>query len=226
MSCTVRFNYVFKPTAEQALRSIWSAARRRLDTALGIIGKPMDVRSKCVLIDRISGGEKFEYLHFWGHRPSSNGAITNSCFSQWFVAPFRAEETVYRTAEHFMMARKAELFGQPDLAMRIIGVEDPGRAKSLDRTVESFDESVWLKHRWSIVVDGNVLKFSQNPRLRKYLLSTGEKVLVEASPNDRIWGIGMDAKSPGASFPAQWEGENLLGFALMEVRALLSGAAA
>ncbi len=186
----------------------------------------MDVRDKDKLIERISGGERFEYLHFWGHRPSPNGAITNSCFSQWFIAPFRDDEIVYRTAEHFMMARKAELFGQPELAKRIIGVEDPGRAKSLGRRVERFDEDVWLKHRWKIVVDGNVLKFSQNPRLRKYLLSTADKILVEASPNDRIWGIGMDAKSPSANSPDQWEGENLLGFALMEVRALLSGTVA
>ncbi len=219
-------SYASNPTPELDLGSNRAIRPARLIAALGMIGKPMDVRNKERLIERVSAGESFDFLYFWGHRPTSNGAITNSCLSQWFVAPFRGDELVYRTAEHYMMARKAELFDQPELAMRIIGVEDPGRAKSLGRTVERFDEDVWVKHRWKIVVDGNVLKFSQNPRLRKYLLSTGEKVLVEASPNDRIWGIGMDAKSPDASSPARWEGENLLGFALMEVRARLSGTAA
>lgn len=186
----------------------------------------MDIRTRQQLIERVSSGAHVEYVHFWGHRPGANGAITNSCFSQWFAAPFTADDVVYLTAEHYMMAKKAELFGQPELALKILSVEDPGRAKSLGRTVARFDEGIWLKQRWGIVVQGNRLKFSQNPRLRKHLLSTGEKILVEASPLDQIWGIGLDANAPGACTPSEWQGDNLLGFALMEVRALLLADAA
>lgn len=72
-----------------------------------------------------------------------------------------------------------------------------------------------------VVVNGNLHKFGQNPELRDFLLSTGDKVLVEASPYDKIWGIGLDANNPDACAPKLWKGENLLGFALMEVRGLL-----
>jgi hypothetical protein len=176
------------------------------------------MRSVNDVIEALGRGEPVEYLFFWGHRPSADGSITKACFSQWFEAPFEKDGRRYQTAEHFMMAGKAELFG--DLAMRdaILEAADPRKAKALGRKVKGFDELTWLEHRWRIVVEANLLKFGQNTAIREFLLATGDKVLVEASPFDRIWGIGLAATREEALDPSRWKGLNLLGFALMEVR--------
>ena len=129
---------------------------------------------------------------------------------------------VYQTAEHYMMAEKARLFGNDTLIKTILNADNPGKAKKLGREVVGFDEQVWKKERTAIVVRGNHAKFSQNPELCEFLLNTGERVLVEASPRDRVWGIGLTKDDPQASSPENWQGLNLLGFALMEVRDLLS----
>lgn len=180
--------------------------------------KDLAIRDRDRLVEVLASGARLEFLLFWGHRPSPSGVVTQSCLSQWFAAPFVAEGKTFHTAEHFMMARKAQLFGQPDLADQILDAADPGKAKSLGRKVQDFNEEVWMQERWRIVVEGNLLKFGQNRRLASFLKGTGSSVLVEASPLDSIWGIGLDANSPNARNPAQWQGLNLLGFALMEVR--------
>ena len=173
----------------------------------------------------IAAGEKKEFLFFWGHRVAATGEVTKSCLSQWFVAPFEEGGVRYPTAEHFMMARKAELFGDVAARDRILATEDPGRAKALGRKVAGFQDDVWTAHRDEIVASGNFLKFSQNPRLARFLVGTGDSVLVEASPLDAIWGIGLSADSPDAGSPARWRGLNRLGFALMEVRSRLKAMA-
>ncbi len=184
------------------------------------------IRSREQLVSAAASGHRFEFLFFWGHRPSTDGTITKSCLSQWFAAPFQAEGKLFPTSEHYMMAKKAELFGEPALALQILEAKDPGKAKALGRAVKHFDEQTWQAHRWGIVVEANKHKFGQHPRLQHYLLGTGSRVLVEASPVDAIWGIGLDAMSPAAANPSQWNGLNLLGFALMEVRSALAGSAA
>jgi ribA/ribD-fused uncharacterized protein len=176
------------------------------------------VKSKEDLLDALSHGEKFEYLFFWGHQPSADGSITKSCFSQWFEAPFEKDGRSYPTAEHFMMAGKAELFGDSVMRDAILAADSPGKAKALGRKVQGFDEAKWLERRWDIVVEANMLKFGQNQDLREFLLATNDKVLVEASPFDKIWGIGMAVSHADALDPSKWKGLNLLGFALMEVR--------
>lgn len=117
-----------------------------------------------------------------------------------------------------MMAKKAELFGDENAKKKILASKTPGEAKKLGRSVVGFDDDVWLKHRFEIVVSANLAKFSRAPELKAFLLNTGDRVLVEASPVDRIWGIGLAADDPGASDPYKWQGLNLLGFALMCVR--------
>jgi ribA/ribD-fused uncharacterized protein len=124
----------------------------------------------------------------------------------------------YATAEHFMMAEKARLFGDEDTRAQIIRAASPKLAKQLGRQVRNFKEEVWRDVRYQFVVDGNHAKFSQNPELAAFLLGTGNKLLVEASPQDSIWGIGLAADDDRAKNPEQWRGLNLLGFALMEVR--------
>ncbi|SHF05931.1 conserved hypothetical protein, ribA/ribD-fused [Chryseobacterium takakiae] len=88
----------------------------------------------------------------------------------------------------------------------------------MGRKVKKFDLDIWNEHKYEIVKKGNFLKFSQNEGFKEFLLSTDNKILVEASPYDTIWGIGMLETDPNTKNPVQWNGENLLGFALMEVR--------
>jgi ribA/ribD-fused uncharacterized protein len=175
------------------------------------------------LRQRHHAGEAFTFLHFWGHRPSKDGQMSSSCFSQWFDAPFTIDRQRYPTAEHFMMAQKARLFGDEAAQAKVLAAESPGAAKSQGRKVKGFDEAVWLDHRFDIVVQANRAKFEQNAAMRKFLLRTSDRVLVEASPVDAIWGIGMAAADPRAKDPTQWQGLNLLGFALMQVRDELQG---
>ncbi|HZZ82153.1 MAG TPA: NADAR family protein [Gemmataceae bacterium] len=171
---------------------------------------------------RCSEGEQFRYLFFWGHQPSKDGRITASCLSQWFAASFTIDKMSYSTAEHWMMASKARLFGDDETLQQILSAADPKDAKALGRQVRNFDNEVWTKSCRQLVTQGNVAKFSQNETLRAFLLATEDQVLVEASPYDRIWGIGLKATDEKAKHPATWEGQNLLGFALMDVRAQVS----
>ena len=142
--------------------------------------------------------------------------------SQWWPSPFTVDGVTYATAEHYMMAEKARLFGDEARRQEILAAAHPNQAKSLGRLVEGYDEGAWEAERYAIVVRANLAKFSSNPVLRDYLLSSGERVLVEASPLDRIWGIGVAAGDPRADQPENWRGLNLLGFALMDVREQLS----
>jgi ribA/ribD-fused uncharacterized protein len=179
------------------------------------------VRDQKTLLEAIHSGLCPKYLFFWGHRPSPSGEIGKSCLSQWWPASFTVNGVRYATAEHFMMAEKARLFGDEETRARILKAASPGEAKRFGRDVRGFKESVWERSRIEFVVRGNLAKFGQNPELSKFLLNTEDHVLVEASPVDRIWGIGLAADDGRVENPGQWQGLNLLGFALMEVRHLL-----
>lgn len=178
----------------------------------------MSILSFTELIGLIDSGGTADYLFFWGHRPSKNGAVTNSCFSQWFVSSFEVNGISYATAEHFMMAEKARLFSDVNTLQRILDAAIPAEVKRLGREISGFNEEIWLEHRSEIVIAANLEKFSQNCELGEFLLKTGDQVIVEASPVDNIWGIGLAADDPRARNPKMWEGQNLLGFALMQVR--------
>lgn len=155
---------------------------------------------------------------FWGHHPSKDGSITKSCLSQWWKSEFWAVNQTYCCMEQYMMAQKAELFGDKEIRQKILDSTNPKQIKALGRKVRGFDQKLWDKAKYAIVLNGNWCKFSQNRKLRDFLLSTGEHILAEASPYDGIWGIRLSADAPGALNPSKWQGENLLGFALMEVR--------
>ncbi|MGB1039647.1 MAG: NADAR family protein [Flavobacteriales bacterium] len=159
-----------------------------------------------------------EYLFFWGHQPSKDGSVSKSCFSQWWIAGFDIDGIRYKTAEHFMMAEKARVFEDDEMREKIIACESPHEAKKMGRKVINFDYEIWMSCCYEIVKKGNFHKFGQNENLQTYLLSTGNKILVEASPVDAVWGIGMAENHKNAMNPDKWRGENLLGFALMEVR--------
>lgn len=176
------------------------------------------------LLAAVRSGFEPRYLFFWGHRPSKDGRPSKSCFSQWFDAAFVLAGTRYATAEHFMMAEKARLFGDEATRQQVLAAATPAEAKKLGRQVQGFDDEQWLSLRMEVVVQANHAKFSQDPALRDFLLGTGDQVLVEASPVDSIWGIGLAADHLDALRPEQWPGLNLLGFALMHVRARLRAA--
>lgn len=166
----------------------------------------------------IRQGLRPKYLFFWGHQPLKDGSIGASCLSQWFTAPFTIEGLRYPTAEHFMMTEKARLFNDPVVCNQILEAPHPGAAKKLGRHVKGFDDTTWKAHRFDIVVRANYAKFGQNEALRAYLLGTKNRIIVEASPVDRIWGIGLARDDQRSQNPEQWRGLNLLGFALMRVR--------
>jgi len=169
------------------------------------------------ILEMIESGQSPEFMFFWGHRAKPN-TVTKACFSQWWPSSFTVDGTTYLTAEHWMMAHKAKLFGAEDICEKILKHPDPGAAKGLGRKVNNFVPEIWDAKKFDIVVDGNLHKFQQNEDLKKFLLATGDKVLVEASPVDTIWGIGLAQDHEDASSPAKWRGPNLLGYALMSVR--------
>ncbi len=176
------------------------------------------VGSRDALIRADRAGAKIDYLHFWGHRPRPDGRLGASCLSQWWPAPFSVDGVEYATAEHWMMAGKARLFEDAAAERAVLAATHPARAKRAGRLVRGFDEAIWERERFRIVVEGSLHKFAAHPELREFLLNTGDRVLVEASPLDRVWGIGLGADDEAASDPERWRGQNLLGFALMAAR--------
>ena len=170
-------------------------------------------------IEKFQRKEKLDFLFFWGHTVIEN--VTKACFSQWFPCKFVDNGVVYKTAEHYMMAAKARLFDDNEILELILEAHSPNEAKSLGRKVKNFNSEIWDHHKYQIVIQANQLKFSQNQDFKEFLLSTEDKVIVEASPYDKIWGIGMLESDESINNPLLWNGENLLGFALMEVRDLL-----
>jgi len=180
-------------------------------------------RDVSALAAAVAAGASPKYLFFWGHTPKVDGQVGAWVLSQWFPAAFDVDGQRYLTAEHWMMAEKARLFGDPERRTAILAAHSPAEAKDHGRHVKGFSDEIWDQHRFELVVEGNVHKFSQHPELQQYLLATAARVLVEASPVDRVWGIGLAQDDPRATKPAQWRGLNLLGFALMETRVRLAG---
>ena len=158
-----------------------------------------------------------DFVFFWGHEDRGEG-LTKACLSQWFPCSFVVDGQYYNCAEQYMMAEKARIFGDEEIRQQILAEYSQMAMKKLGRKVKNYDDAVWKNVRFDVVVKGNLAKFSQNEKLRNFLISTDDKVLVEASPKDEVWGIGLDEHSSEASSPWKWKGTNLLGFALMEVR--------
>jgi len=153
----------------------------------------------------------------------------NGWGSQWYQSNFTVkmtfeeggeeEEVTFPSAEHWMMVQKALLFKDAEVAREVLACDDMATVKGLGRKVKNFDEEVWKGARERIVVEGNVHKFEQNMELKAKLVGTGDKRIVEASPRDRIWGIGFGEKNAVKS-QGRW-GLNLLGLALEETRRIV-----
>jgi hypothetical protein len=145
----------------------------------------------------------------------------NGPFSQWYKSEFTENGKTFCTAEQYMMYQKAMLMGDPNTAARIMQTNNPRVQKQLGREIQGFNAQLWDENKERIVYEGNMLKFTQNPELKEALMDTGESIIVEASPVDSIWGIGMDADHAIRVEPSKWPGLNLLGKAIMKVRGTL-----
>jgi len=154
-----------------------------------------------------STGEKFTFFFRSG-----------SPFSQWHSAEFTVDGIKYNCAEQYMMHQKAVLFGDEKTGQMILDSESPGKQKSLGRKVKPFDPVLWSSKAQDIVAKGSYHKFTQNADMLEKLLATQGTTLVEASPRDRLYGIGMGAKNPLALDRKTWKGRNLLGEILTKVR--------
>ncbi len=150
------------------------------------------------------------FTFFWKHR-----------LSQWQHAPFTIGGVTFNCAEQYMMYAKALLFGDREAAVCILAAETPREQQAIGREVLRFDEKVWVMFREGIVYAGNYARFSQNADQRELLFSTRGTTLVEASPYDKVWGIGLSADDPRAKDRSQWLGLNLLGEILTRVREAL-----
>jgi ribA/ribD-fused uncharacterized protein len=173
------------------------------------------------LIDMFDKGESPEVIFFWDNINKKNAKQGEYMLSQWYQSPFSVNEIVYHSAAHWMMARKALLFGDRETYRRIIRADRLDEVRSLSRSIANFDETKWSECKYEIVREGNFHKFNQSKKLRAYLLSTGSAVLAEANPSDNVWGIGLSKDAKNVTDPYTWEGLNLLGFAIMEVREYL-----
>lgn len=137
-----------------------------------------------------------DYLLFWEWDVTATNPVSIACFSQWFARSFtdnKYPDVTFLTAEHYMMYGKAMLF-EPSVADAIIHAKTPKEAKRLGREIKGFDREVWNEHADDIVERASYLRFKQHPDLLPHLLVTGEKTLVEANPDDRIWGIGFSVE--------------------------------
>ena len=141
-----------------------------------------------------------------------------SKLSQWHMVDFVVDEVKYNCAEQYMMAQKALLFGDMDMHKKIMTSNSPREHQNFGRAVKNFNQFIWDENARKIVFKGNLARFTQNEEQKKLLLSTGNTTLVETSPVDRVWGIGLDKNDPRARNRDTWRGNNWLGQVLTMVR--------
>ena len=142
----------------------------------------------------------------------------NGYLSNWYPSPFTLDGVEFSSMEQYMMYRKSVCFGDDKVAAQILVTEDVTEIKTLGRLVSGYDESLWNGVRQIVVYEGLLAKFSQNSELWEQLKKTGNTVLAECAVKDRIWGIGLSMRDPDKLDRAKWQGQNLLGYALMMVR--------
>ncbi len=161
--------------------------------------------SRKELRKRWETGERFTFLLFYGHRPPDTG-VNASCLSQWFERDFEVDQTIYSTAEHWMMAEKARLFEDDEMLERILDSDTPKEAKAFGRKVRNFDPNTWDRHKFEIVVRGNAAKFNQHKDLKAYLLATADyqpdqpneitqKFADQVAEKPRVYRVGQDDKT-------------------------------
>lgn len=155
-----------------------------------------------------------KFIFFWG-----------GTFSQWQLSPFIIDGVEYNCCEQYMMAKKAILFKDYVSWSEIMETKGPKEQKAIGRKIKNFDKDKWETVCREIVYEANYAKFTQNPLMKSELLRTGDREIVEASPLDTIWGIGMGVNDPDILDKSKWKGTNWLGEAIMRVRETLDNEA-
>ena len=151
------------------------------------------------------------------HNPNEpNGYLSN-----WSPSPFTADGLTFSSMEQYMMYHKALRFSDMETAAEILSTDNVGKIKALGRSVRNYDDTLWNGVRQIVVYRGLLEKFRQNPALKAQLLATAPHTLAECAVQDKIWGIGLSMHDECRFEPELWEGQNLLGFTLMEVRSQL-----
>lgn len=150
---------------------------------------------------------KKDFIFFWG-----------GTFSQWCPSPIVIDGVTYNCTEQYMMAKKALMFNDFSAYREIMLEKKPAIQKAIGKTVKGFDKVIWETYCRKIVYDANYAKFTQNKGMGDELMGTGNKEIVEASPEDKIWGIGLHERDPLAWDKSTWQGTNWLGEAIMQVR--------
>lgn len=163
------------------------------------------------------------FVFFWGTKPPQG------VFSNWYKKPFVHDGILFNCSEQYMMYAKAVVFGDEETSAKILNTYDPREQKALGRLVKNFDAAKWDIVCQDVMVPALVSKFEQDPYALEVIMSTGNAIIVEASPFDTIWGIGLSADHPDAQTPTKWRGKNYLGNVLMrardELRRRISGTA-
>lgn len=154
-----------------------------------------------------------EFTFFWRPWKEDNGFLSN-----WFISPFTINDIKYNCVEQYIMSSKAEIFRDKEIKDKIMATKDPRKQKALAKEIEDFDEDVWNEHKIQILYEAVYAKFSQNNELKKLLLETNNSILAEASPYDKVYGIGLSKDDKRAREVEKWKGSNILGNTLMQVR--------
>jgi hypothetical protein len=162
------------------------------------------------MTDKKTERETDSHIFFW-----------KSYLSQWYMRDFKREDIVYCCCEQYMMAEKARLFGDDDALGRIMSSNSPSTHKMVGRQVKNYDDGQWQAISRYVVFLGNMAKFAQHEDLKEKLLLTKGKILVEASPYDKLWGVGLEAWDDRILDEKTWQGENWLGQEIMNVRGVL-----
>lgn len=164
---------------------------------------------------RIKDQTDQEFICF--HKPEEE----NGYLSNWYQSRFSFRGTDFSSVEQYMMFRKAIMFGDDSARNRILSTDDVAEIKQLGRSVRNYNDKLWGGQRQLIVYQGLLAKFAQNDELRLRLLNTGSAVLTECAVTDKIWGIGLSMDDDRRFLIDQWQGSNMLGFSLMQVRNVL-----
>lgn len=152
------------------------------------------------------------------HNPEeSNGYLSN-----WYLSKFEVNGRMFSSMEQYMMYEKAQTFGDQEIAEKIMETDEAGKIKRLGRAVKNYQETIWNGVRQIRIYEGLLAKFGQNQELLKKLLDTNDAILAECAVRDLVWGIGLSMKDEKRFDLKEWKGQNLLGYALMEVRRKLA----
>ena len=168
-------------------------------------------------------------LRKWVDRLQCNSVICfhnpdeeNGYLSNWYLADFMIDRIAFSSMEQYMMYQKAVVFDDTEIAKEILATSDVAEIKAYGRKVLNYNDTVWNGVRQIIIYRGLLEKFRQNKELAQQLLATEDAILAECAVKDRIWGIGLNMRDKDRLDIKKWKGQNLLGFALMEVRTCLA----